>query len=94
MHAFPNSAVPRDRRGTGRPKLDHMESSASAYSMVNGGSSGLPNGHSRTRSEAQQIQDADAFELQGLISDEENEAGHSPANKTHEDEENLLSPKE
>jgi hypothetical protein len=71
-----------------------MESSGSAYSMVNGGLSGLPNGHARTRSDSQQIQDAEAFELQGLISDEETETAHSAAKTTHEDGENLLSPKE
>lgn len=31
------------------------------------------NGHARSPSEAQRIQDAEAFELQGLISDEEDE---------------------
>ncbi|TQB74139.1 hypothetical protein MPDQ_005043 [Monascus purpureus] len=55
------------------------------------------NGHIRTHSEAQQIQDAEAFELQGLISDEENETGEASETplgpKKSTDEENPLVPK-
>jgi hypothetical protein len=71
-----------------------MESSASAHGNANGGFSGLANGHARSRSEAQHISDAEAFELQGLISEDENEAENSATKKAAQDEENLLSPKE
>lgn len=45
------------------------------------------NGRARTTSEATRIQDAEAFELQGLISDEEEGAGSSMGPKKAEDEE-------
>lgn len=44
------------------------------------------NGRTRSRSEAQRIQDAETFELQGLISDEEDEAGSSSAAKKRNDQ--------
>jgi hypothetical protein len=45
------------------------------------------NGRARTTSEAQRIQDAEAFELQGLISEDEEEAGSSMGPKKATDEE-------
>lgn len=45
------------------------------------------NGRARTQSEAQRIHDAEAFELQGLISEDEEEAGSSMGPKTATDEE-------
>lgn len=45
------------------------------------------NGHARTPSEARHIHDAEAFELQGLISDEEEEARAAAAGQKTEDEE-------
>lgn len=39
------------------------------------------NGHARSPSEAQRIQDAETFELQGLISDEEEEDGDDEGKK-------------
>ncbi|OQD70465.1 hypothetical protein PENDEC_c023G04707 [Penicillium decumbens] len=53
-----------------------------SYALANG----RPNGHARTTSEVQRIQDAEAFELQGLISDDE-EAGASMGPKKATDEE-------
>jgi len=44
------------------------------------------NGHARSPSEAQHIHDAEAFELQGLISDEEEEA-RAGRHQKNEDEE-------
>jgi hypothetical protein len=53
------------------------------------------NGHARSRSEAQQIQDAEAFELQGLISEEdENEVENGVGKHVIGDEENPLIAKE
>ena len=43
------------------------------------GPSRFANGHARSASEARQIQDAEAFELQGLISEEEDEGEASNA---------------
>lgn len=45
------------------------------------------NGRARSTSEAQRIHDAEAFELQGLISEEEEEAGSSMGPKKAGDEE-------
>lgn len=90
------SAAGEAEQGAGRPKLYRSRSSAST-SRAN---AGYTNGHVRSPSEAQHIQDAEAFELQGLISDEENETGEA-ANETHPlgpkkpaDEENPLIAKE
>lgn len=98
VHAFPDSATvshPHRRSaasgaaGSARPKAHRSESSVST---VNRGFSGLANGHARTHSEAQQIQDAEAYELQGLISEEDDndEAGKNAGG----DEENPLISKE
>jgi hypothetical protein len=51
------------------------------------------NGHLRARSEAEHIHDAEAFELQGLISEEdenenENESENKDGHKKAPDEEN------
>lgn len=54
------------------------------YTHANGRSM---NGRARTTSEATRIQDAEAFELQGLISDEEEEAESSMGPKQATDEE-------
>lgn len=46
------------------------------------------NGHTRTPSETQRVQDAEAFELQGLVSDEDDEGGESSMGpRRHDDEE-------
>jgi hypothetical protein len=55
-------------------RLNGRSRSISAVSHVNGSSPGLVNGHIRSRSDAEYVQDAEAFELQGLIS-EEGESG-------------------
>lgn len=47
---------------------------------------GNGNARARSRSEAQRIQDAEAFELQGLISEDEDEAGNSSSKKTAAEE--------
>jgi hypothetical protein len=49
------------------PKL-RREDSSSSFTVVN---DGFANGHARSRLEAQRIQDAEAFELQGLISEDD-----------------------
>lgn len=71
MHAWPQSS---NRDDTNRPKPNRGQSSA--YDERGG----LMNGHARSGSESQHIHDANAFELQGLISDEEGDeqgAGHA-----------------
>lgn len=45
------------------------------------------NGRARSTSEAQRIHDAETFELQGLISEDEDEAGSSMGPKKSHDEE-------
>lgn len=66
MHAWPKSTDSRpsfrlgdDGEENGRPKPDHNTLGS------------FLNGHARTASEARRIRDAEAFELQGLISEEE-----------------------
>ena len=60
VYAFPESTKP--------------QAQPNGHARENGqDSSRLANGHARSASEARQIQDAEAFELQGLISDEEDE---------------------
>ncbi|KAJ5584030.1 Protein YTP1 [Penicillium hispanicum] len=73
VHAWPEGG---DSEGTpgGRGK----------YANANGG---YMNGHTRTTSETQRIQDAEAFELQGLISEDDEEAGTSTGPKKTNDEE-------
>lgn len=79
------------------PKL-RREDSSSSYTVVNDGfpNGNAVNGHPRSRAEAQQIQDAEAFELQGLISEDEHDehetASGSRRRKESDYEENLVSP--
>lgn len=56
----------------------------------------LANGHARNHSEAQHIQDAEAFELEGLIDEDEDEdeAEGSTSRKAAHDEESALLPQE
>ncbi|GFF21976.1 protein YTP1 [Aspergillus udagawae] len=60
VHAWPNSAKPSA----------HSRSSSTTDPVQD---SAFINGHARSASESQQVHDAEAFELQGLISDEEDE---------------------
>jgi glucan phosphoethanolaminetransferase (alkaline phosphatase superfamily) len=60
VHAWPNSAKPSA----------HSRSSSTTDPVQD---STFINGHARSASESQQVHDAEAFELQGLISDEEDE---------------------
>ncbi|KKA21931.1 Integral membrane protein (Ytp1) [Rasamsonia emersonii CBS 393.64] len=101
VHAFPDSATVSHahRRaaasgaaGSARPKPHRSESSVSSFTNVNGGFSRLANGHARTRSEAQQIQEAEEYELQGLISEEDD--NEEVGKKAGGDEENPLIAKE
>lgn len=84
------------------PKL-RREDSSSSYTVVN---DGFPNGgssvnglHPRSRAEAQQIQDAEAFELQGLISEDEQDEHDTGSGSrrrkevSDDEEENLVSPR-
>lgn len=93
VHAWPDSAKAsrsteneeNEGQGSSHPKAHRSQASASLS---------RPNGHVRTPSENQRIQDAEAFELQGLISDEEDEdkanggERHSLGPRRLEDEEN------
>lgn len=80
VYAFPESATARNTDLTDdgiAPKLHRVDSSSS-YTVVNDGfpdNGNVLNGHPRSRAEAQQIRDAEAFELQGLISEDEHDAG-------------------
>lgn len=74
VHAWPteeDAVDPEEAQGRGK------------YSSANGG---YMNGRARSNSEAQRIQDAEGFELQGLISDEEEEAGSSTGAKKRSDQ--------
>ena len=72
VHAWPESAQPPRTRYD--DFVDEAETPDS-YSRLGGGArSHHPNGHARSAAEAQQLHDAEAFELEGLISDEED--GH------------------
>ncbi|KAE8552994.1 hypothetical protein EYB25_004373 [Talaromyces marneffei] len=101
VHAFPESATTTTVNNNNNnnthdedgfmPKL-HREDSSSSYTVVN-------NGHPRSRAEAQQIQDAEAFELEGLISEDEHE-GHETSSGSRrrkevggDDEAHLVSPR-
>ncbi|KAH1655352.1 hypothetical protein KXX16_007720 [Aspergillus fumigatus] len=68
VHAWPNSAKPSV----------HSRSSSTTDPVQD---STYINGHARSASETQQVHDAEAFELQGLISDEEDE--DVPGNRNH-----------
>jgi hypothetical protein len=67
VHAWPDSA---------KPSTDSRSLSTTDPAQIS-----FVNDHSRSRSEGQQINDTEAFELQGLISDEEDEDG--PGNRDH-----------
>jgi len=74
--------------GPPRPRADHSRN-VSALIEGNGGITRLMNGHLRSRSEAEHIHDAEAFELQGLISEEdENEDENKDRSGKARDEEN------
>ncbi|KAL1853824.1 hypothetical protein Plec18167_007188 [Paecilomyces lecythidis] len=86
VHAWPETAkyTPSGSRGGSsrpgsRPRGERSQS--------------FMNGHLRSQSEAQQIHDAEAFELQGLISEEDDENSPSSPKKA-DDEENTLAHKE
>lgn len=84
------------------PKL-HREDSSSSYTVVNDGfpNGSAVNGHPRSRAEAEQIQDAEAFELQGLISEDEHDEHENSSGSrrrkevsvSDDEEENLVSPR-
>lgn len=99
MHAWPESADPAAHSHS-RISTDTSDQGPSgSIALPNGpGSSRFThvNGHARTPSEAQRIQDAETFELQGLISDEEEDEDkvppyegrrHGPGPRKPEDEE-------
>lgn len=74
--------------GPPRPRTDHSRT-VSALIQGDGGIARLMNGRLRARSEAEHIHDAEAFELQGLISEEdENESENKDGHKKAPDEEN------
>lgn len=104
VHAFPDSATTANNSTHAEdgfmPKL-RREDSSSSYTVVNDGfpNGGAVNGHPRSRAEAQQIQDAEAFELQGLISEDEHDEHENSSSSrrrkevSDEEEENLVSPR-
>ncbi|PLB36003.1 Ytp1 family protein [Aspergillus candidus] len=71
VHAWPESTQPSRTRYDGF--VDEAENPDS-YARLGGARAHHPNGHARSAAEAQQLHDAEAFELEGLISDEED--GH------------------
>lgn len=105
MHAWPESTNPshhstQEHTGTAsggdsRSKT-HRSGQPSLSAFSYGNNHGFLNGHARSASESQHVHDAEAFELQGLISDEEEEreargagsGGMGP--KKADDEENLM----
>lgn len=74
VHAWPESAK--------APNDDDIDAEDGAHPKPS-----RANGHARSPSEARHIHDAEAFELQGLISDEEEEAraGHQGRHQKNED---------
>ena len=107
MHAWPESTNPshhatqdQDHTGAasgGDPRAkSHRSGQPSLSAFGFGNNHGFLNGHVRSASESQHVHDAEAFELQGLISDEEEEreartagsGGMGP--KKADDEENLM----
>lgn len=72
VHAWPQEESTDGQEGHGK------------HANANGG---YMNGRVRSTSEAQRIHDAETFELQGLISEEEEEAGSSMGPKKANDEE-------
>ncbi|KAL4991207.1 hypothetical protein BDW68DRAFT_185177 [Aspergillus falconensis] len=99
VHAWPESADPAARSHS-RINTNHSDQGPSgSIALPNGpGSRHFThmNGHARTSSEAQRIEDAETFELQGLISDEEEDEDkvppyegrrHGPGPRKPEDEE-------
>ncbi|GAQ45380.1 hypothetical protein AtubIFM56815_011201 [Aspergillus tubingensis] len=86
VHAWPESAqAPSHSRSSSA--ADAGEGSSRYRPTANGR---LMNGHARSPSEAQHLHDAEEFELQGLISDEEDDAKdtHAMGPRKTEDEEN------
>lgn len=74
VHAWPESADPDNHSRTSTDQdeenLHPGPSRSGRYRQMNG--------HAHSASEAQRIQDAETFELQGLISDEEDESKAPP----------------
>ena len=90
VHAWPESAqAPSHSRSSST--ADAGEGPSHYRHPANGR---LVNGHARSASENQHVHDAEEFELQGLISDEEDDAkplgddGHPMGPRKVEDEEN------
>ena len=69
------------------PEEDDSEAPRENRAKYGSANGGFINGRTRTNSESQRIQDADAFELQGLISEDDEEAGTSTRPRKTDDEE-------
>ncbi|KAB8260814.1 hypothetical protein BDV32DRAFT_122184 [Aspergillus pseudonomiae] len=83
VHAWPDSGKTAPTRSSSEEEI------AQGATHVNGG---FLNGHARSNSEAQHIHDAEAYELEGLISDEEDDSkaagdSHTIGSKRVTDEE-------
>ncbi|KAL4942133.1 hypothetical protein BDV06DRAFT_192973 [Aspergillus oleicola] len=74
VHAWPESADPAHSHSRSDTEDAAAEGPSGAIALGSGnGRYTHLNGHARSQSEARRIQDAETFELQGLISDEEDE---------------------
>ncbi|KAK1140265.1 hypothetical protein N8T08_010562 [Aspergillus melleus] len=84
LHIYAVHAWPESAKVSRYTEDDESEGQGSSRSKAN---RSQPNGHARSHSETQRIQDAEAFELQGLISDEEDE------DKTHDEGQHSMGPR-
>lgn len=76
VHAFPEST----KLSTRSRRTD----SISSYTDIN--LEATANGHARSRSETQRIRDAEAFELEGLISEDEEDGSRPRVRKEADDD--------
>lgn len=81
LHIYATHAWPEGQE-------EEEDQEAHKYTNVNGNYMN-GNSHARSRSEAQRIQDAEAFELQGLIDEDDEEATTPTVPKKMNDEETV-----
>ncbi|CAI7589797.1 unnamed protein product [Penicillium pancosmium] len=84
LHIYAVHTWPREEDA-----IDPEEAEAQSRGKYTTANGGYTNGRARSNSEAQRIQDAEGFELQGLISDEEDEPTSSVAPKRKHDQVDL-----
>ncbi|PYH88447.1 hypothetical protein BO71DRAFT_403848 [Aspergillus ellipticus CBS 707.79] len=95
LHIYAVHAWPESAKAPSRPSTEDAGEGSSGYRPPRSQPNGhLTNGHARSASEARHLHDAEEFELQGLISDEEEDAkalgedSHPMGPRKVEDEEN------